>query len=158
MEIRFSKTLYTSRGGRYMSQYTSFFLKGDDKFYSLGDWGRSSYVAQIANPHLSNRYDVAKHCSTLLLVEMEHEAREKAKRAREKIKEYQKKIELVANFNNSTNEKLNIIAEYEELIADCDEEQASYEHASSYFSFLVELEYPVYAGIECGDQPEKVEE
>lgn len=139
-----------------MSQYTTFFLKGDDKFYSLGDWSRNSCVAQIANPHLPHRYDVAKYCSQLLLVEMEHEAGEKAREYREKIKEYQKKINMVSNFENSAQEKLNIIEEYEEIIADLDEEQAHYEHASNYFSFLVELENQVYAGIECSEQPEEV--
>lgn len=139
-----------------MSQYTNFFLKGDDKFYPLGDWGRSSCVAQIANPHLPHKYDVAMYCSALLLADLEHQAGQAAKDCREKIKEYQKKIELVSSFNNSAEEKLNIIAEYEDAILDLDEEQASYERASSYFSFLVELENKVYAGIECSEQPEKV--
>lgn len=139
-----------------MSQYTTFFLKGDDKFYSLGDWSRNSCVAQIANPHLPNRYDVAKRCPQILLAEMEHEAGEKAREHREKIKEYQKKIDMVSKFENSAQEKLNIIEEYEDIIADLDEEQACYDHASCYFGFLVELENQVYAGIECGEQPEEV--
>lgn len=139
-----------------MSQYTNFFLKGEDKFYSLGDWSRNSCVAQIANPYLPCKYDVAKPCSDLLLVEMEREAGEKARYYREKIKEYQKKIELVSKFDNSVEEKLSAINEYEEIIAGLNEEQAGYERASSYFGFLISLENEVYAGIECAEQPEEV--
>lgn len=139
-----------------MSQYTNFFLKGDDKFYSLGDWSRGSAVARIANPHLDNKYDVAKFCSHYLLSCMEDEARGAAAAAQESIEKYQEKVNMVSKFENSVEEKLNAILEYEDFIKEAKEDKESFEYACHYFSFLMELENEIYAGIECGEQPGEI--
>lgn len=139
-----------------MSQYTNFFLKGEDKFYSLGDWSRGSSVAEIANPNLPSQYDVAVRCSATFLTRLRDEARERADDLSNKVKEFKKKVDLIASFENSVNEKLYSIAEYEGCIKNLEEEIEAYKYACNYFSFLADLENLVYAGIECGEQPEKV--
>lgn len=139
-----------------MSQYTNFFLKGDDKFYSLGDWGRSSTVAQIANKFCPQRYDVAKHFTRTMLIDLGTTAKENVLKIDDSINFYQKKIQEISTFNNPVDEKLNAIKDYEDIIADLKEEWDSQTFAYYYFNFLTEIENPIYVGIECGEQPEEV--
>lgn len=139
-----------------MSQYTDFFLKGDDKFYSLGSWGRSSTIAYFANNFCANRYGTAKRFTSTMLSDLENQARNKARITNDEIKAHQKRIAEIGNYNNSIDEKLNCIREYEELISDLEEEKEACEYACNYFGFLVELENPVYVGLECGEQPDEV--
>lgn len=143
-----------------MSQYTNFFLRGnDDYFYSLGDFGRGSAIAQVANEYLPNKYDIARNISNLL-EHMQSKAKEAIKDLEDRqIAQKGKIVQIERISGGSLDEKLEAIRDCEQFLKELEEEKECYKYAKNFFSFLDDISYSnaVYAGIECGDQPEEVE-
>lgn len=140
-----------------MSQYTNFFLKGEDKFYSLGDFSRSSAIAQIANSFLGNRYNVAHLVTQEMIDGCRYETQNKIAELniyKDKIKERLDFIRTCAD--NSLDEKYQYFIDYEAQISDTNDEIENFKQALNFFDFLAWIESPVYAGIECGEQPGEV--
>lgn len=142
-----------------MSQYTNFFLRGEDKFYSLGDFSRSSPVAQIANEFL--RYEEARDI-TRFLYDMENIAEKKTLEIKQRREGYQKRVDMIKNMKDgsSLSEKIEIIDEYESYMKELDDDLEAYVMAQNFFYLLtiVAEENSVWAGIECSEQPERLAE
>lgn len=140
-----------------MSQYTNFFLRGNDHFYSLGDFGRSSAIAQIVNDSLGTKYDVAYAVTQEMLDGWRYETQNKIAAFEKRKAELAERIEFIRTCaDGSLDEKYQFFVDYISEINDIDDEIEYFKQALNYFQFLTWLEDPVYVGIECGAQPGEI--
>jgi len=145
-----------------MSAYVDFFIRNKDDFISIADYSRNSMIYSIVNNDVP--YEKIRAITTQDISRFINVAAEKIEEYNRKIYKGKEQIKFVATFNNSIEEKLEVIAQYEEGIEEYTQSIEEYNYAKNFFSFLIELidarrweknssvninEY-IYAGIEIG--------
>lgn len=144
-----------------MSAYVDFFIRNKDDFIPIADYSRNSMIYSIVT---DVPYEKIRAITTRDISEFINIAVEKIRDYEQKICKEKERIKLVATFDNSIEEKLEVIAQYEEGIEEYTQSIEECNYAKNFFSFLTELinvrrweenssvninEY-IYAGIEIG--------
>lgn len=134
-----------------MSQYAQFFLKHNDSYANIAEFSRNRAIYQLVYYILP--YGSSKQLDTDALINLRVSACEKIDDNKACIRKYQDKIAEIQSFNNSVNEKLEAIHEYENEIEECEQDIEEYIYAENFFLILEHMaEYSgnkIYAGIEC---------
>lgn len=141
-----------------MSAYVDFFIRYGDDFIPIADHSRNSMIFSIINysiPYKKIRAITLQNLNKFIDI-----ATGKIEEYNRKIYKEKEQIKFVATFNNSIDEKLEIITQYEEGIEEYTQSIEECTYAKNFFNFLSELiearnqaininEY-IYAGIEIG--------
>lgn len=145
-----------------MSAYVDFFIRNKDDFIPIADYSRNSMIYSIVNNDVP--YEKIRAITTQDINKFINVASEKIRECEQGIRKEKERIKLVATFDNSIEEKLEVIAQYEEGIEEYTQSIEECTYAKNFFSFLTELinvrrweenssvninEY-IYAGIEIG--------
>lgn len=120
-----------------MSSYINFFIRSDDKFLPLGDFSRSSEIYQRL--HNDVPYEKLRALTYNKLDSIEDDIIEDKRVLNDKIRNYKKEIDLIATFNNSTEEKLEAINSTKEVIRDCQESIDELDFAKGWFNSLCRM-------------------
>lgn len=146
-----------------MSQYISFYVRSKhDDFIGLGDYSRSNPIYQLTDRAINVPYEHIRVLTTNDLRDMEDEANLERDSINANIAKYRGYITDIATFNNSLDEKMERVAEYQDLIEECTEELRKVELAAHYFQFLdaiietndfngIPMDKCVYCGMEISD-------
>ena len=146
-----------------MSQYISFYVRSKhDDFIGLGDYSRSHLIYQLTDRALNVPYEHIRALTTNDLRAMKDEANLERDSINANIAKYRGYITDIATFNNSLDEKIECVAEYQDLIEECTEQLRQVELAAHYFQFLddiieindfngIPMDKRVYCGIEISD-------
>lgn len=146
-----------------MSQYISFYVRSKhDDFIGLGDYSRNNLIYQLTDRALNVPYEHIRVLTTNDLRDMEDEANLERDSINANITKYRGYIADIATFNNSLDEKIEWVAEYQDLIEECTEQLRNVELAAHYFQFLdaiietndfngIPMDKCVYCGIEISD-------
>ena len=136
-----------------MSSYITFFLKTkNNEFIELGSFGRSCYIYQVVNaPYekirkitMSDFRDFISNISVRIINDKEN------------IESYKEKQAFVAKFeNNSIQEKLEAIEEYDSCINDTLVDIEDLTFASNYFDVYSDIlqnsQLEIYAGVDISN-------
>ena len=146
-----------------MSQYISFYVRSKhDDFIGLGDYSRNNLIYQLTDRALNVPYEHIRVLTTNDLRDMEDEANLERDSINADIAKYRGYIADIATFNNSLDEKMARVAEYQELIEEYTAQLRKVELAAHYFQFLgniietndfndIPMDKCVYCGIEISD-------
>ena len=153
-----------------MSMYVSFMIKVGDKFIRIADYSRNSQIYKIASDCLP--YEKVRALNIHDLEIFANAARSTANKCKEQIEKINNLIKDISSFNNSVDEKLRAIAEYEGDKRDWEDDLDEINFAIDFFMFLermiesvtygensksIDADKYLYAGIEVGE-PVEVEE
>lgn len=135
-----------------MSAYISFFIRSkNDEFIEFSVVSRNNQVFQHAQYWVNYgriaRVSLNKIDSAISDINDELEDCFNAQEL------YEQKIKDVASFNNSVDEKLEVLHEYRKNIVEIDEEIKGLMAAVQFFNFLkdmIEQNCRIYVGYECG--------
>lgn len=136
-----------------MSQYMHFFVSSDTlllNFMPIDCFSRNSIVYQITNQVMDVPYEKIDYILKKDLQECINIAKDCILSKQETIALYEKKIDIISNFNNSVEEKLAAIDDVFICIDECKEELEELEKAQYFFMQLQKIDSPIYVGIECG--------
>lgn len=134
-----------------MSQYVSFYIRKDNTLLPIADYSRSTWIYREMN---EAPWGKLKEFSYKELQMVESSMRDRSKEVERQIKDSEYKINRIADFNNSAEEKLEMISSYEEIINDCRESLEALERQIIELDFIAELtymDYRIYAGYEVED-------
>ena len=143
-----------------MSAYIHFFVRAGDTFCPIATYCRSSKVYEIFH---RAPYEQIAVLDKSTLNDYFNEATIMRDNIKEHIVLYEKRIETITRFENSAEEKLELIMEEEELIEEAKDELREIEDAICFIGFLIsilsEVLYDVplgifknqylYYGVEC---------
>lgn len=143
-----------------MSAYIHFFVRAGDTFCPIATYCRSSKVYEIFH---RAPYEQITVLDKSTLSDYFNEATIMRDNIKEHITLYEKRIETITHFENSAEEKLELIMEEEELIEEANNELREIEDAICFIGFLIsilnEVLYDVplgifknqylYYGVEC---------
>ena len=143
-----------------MSAYIHFFVRAGDTFCPIATYCRSSKVYEIFH---RAPYEQITVLDKSTLSDYFNEATIMRDNLKENIVHYEKRIETITRFENSAEEKLELIMEEEELIEEANNELREIEDAICFIGFLTsilnEVLYDVplgifknqylYYGVEC---------
>lgn len=152
-----------------MSMYVNFYLKSrDGKFNPIGSFSRNSEIYQTIYHNLP--YEKVKPITESYLSGVVDELERKVLAANKQIEDYWQIInEQIPKWNNSVSEKMESIANYQEIIKEIEQEIGEYRFAIGYFNSLIAIiddigyrdKYDkdgyIYAGVEVGDEDGNVE-
>lgn len=146
-----------------MSQYISFYVRSKkDEFIGLGDFSRNNLIYQLTDRAIVVPYEHIRALTSDDLRDMEDEATAERDLLNSRIAKYRSYITDIASFNNSLDEKMERVAEYQDLIDEATEQLRKVELTDSYFQFLdaiietndfngIPMDKCVYCGIEISD-------
>ena len=143
-----------------MSVYIHFFVRAGDTFCPIATYCRSSKVYEIFH---RAPYEQITVLDKSTLSDYFNEATIMRDNIKEHIVLYEKRIETITRFENSAEEKLELIMEEEELIEEANDELRETEDAICFIGFLISIlsevlyEAPLgifknqylYYGVEC---------
>lgn len=138
-----------------MSQYVNFFIRFKDNFIPIADYSRNNMVYQIVNNYVP--YEKITVLTENTLDIFYSLAKEKKVEAEEDKQKYERLIKEISSFNNSVDEKLDAIHEYNRYIQETEEEIQEAVMSMHFFFFLSEIlttqdsSELLYAGIEIGE-------
>lgn len=150
-----------------MSQYLNFFVRIKDGFIPIGDYSRNSIFYQMVNSCIFPPYEKIMPVSIQQLKEVCDNFKKNQTNIRLQINRAEKKKELLATFNNSVDDKLEAMREYDSSIAEWEED---YDQLSccigacnTYIDMIEAVKYSdckiegicsdsyIYCGIEAGE-------
>ena len=146
-----------------MSQYISFYVRSKhDDFIGLGDYSRNNLIYQLTDRALNVPYEHIRVLTTDDLRNMEDEANLERDSINADIVKYRGYIADIATFNNSLDEKMARVAEYQDIIEEYTAQLHEVELATHYFQFLdaiietndfngIPMDKCIYCGIEISD-------
>ena len=146
-----------------MSQYISFYVRSKhDDFIGLGDYSCNNLIYQLTDRALHVPYEHIRVLTTNDLRDMKDEANLERDSINDNIAKYRGCIADIATFNNSLDEKMECVAEYQDLIDEATEQLREIELAAHYFQFLgaiieandfngIPMDKCVYCGLEISD-------
>lgn len=150
-----------------MSMYVNFLIKVGDKFIHIADYSRNSQIYKITSDYLP--YEKVRALSVQDLERFASVARDVANECKDKIEKINNLIRNISGFNNSVEDKLQAIAEYEGDKRDWGEDLDEINFAINFFTFLegliesvtygegskdIDADKYLYAGIEVGEPVE----
>ena len=120
-----------------MSSYVNFFIKVNDSvpMVHLTDFSRSHVIYDIAST-TGAPYGATKQVTAELARTMTELARERLTSYEHSLAEYNEQKVLIAQFNNSVEEKLQAISEYAEIIEELKEYIDETRYAEDFFMTL----------------------
>lgn len=144
-----------------MSAYIHFFVRVEDKFCPIATYCRSSQVFELM--HLRAPYEHIKALNSDALTNYEIKAKEILDEWNARKRKYEKRKEIIATFNNSVEEKMEMIHDSDEAIEEIEYEISEAEFVIKFIYFLEhiirEVDYNapegidkdnyLYYGIEC---------
>lgn len=146
-----------------MSAYADFFIRHGDEFIPVGDFSRNSIIYSLVNDYAP--WEKITPLTVDMLSNLVNKAEAKKQDALRMVRVEKERIERVKDFNNSIEDKLEVIHGYEEAIDEWQQDAKEARYAKHYFGFLIDLidavrygehnkgvninEY-VYVGIEIG--------
>ena len=143
-----------------MSTYTNFFLRKGDMFIPVGSFSRNSSIYRIANV---GTWEKIAPLSRERLDNLIRAAGDEIRRIEKDVLSVREKIKEISMFNNSVEDKIKCIAEYERDLDMLDEELDKMSFAKNYFIFLsiaaenadgregIDANKFVYAGLEIAN-------
>lgn len=129
-----------------MSSYIQFFMRRGDEFIPLMTYSRSNTIYQIFEHILP--WEKIKAISYDTISEKIAECNSLVSKNEEKIKELNQKKTLVASFNNSVEEKMQVLFDIDEAIEEYNEDIAMGNRAAYICIFLQDLMEEVMYGEE----------
>lgn len=143
-----------------MSAYIHFFIRIEDKFYPIATYSRNSQVFELMH---SAPYEHIRVLNSEALSNYGVEAREILDEWNVRKRKYEKRKELIATFNNSVEEKMEMIHNSDEAIEEIEYEISEAKSVIRFIYFLeniikeVDYDTPegidkdnyLYYGIEC---------
>ena len=138
-----------------MSQYIEFFVKSkEDNFTCIDAYSRSNLIYRLLSDDMNVPYGKVKKITSAFLKEALNILEGYRKNTIERQENEKENINRIASFNNSAQEKIDLIYEIQEIL---DEYQASLDEmdAAMWFlrimlSIVDNLEYEKDAGLYCG--------
>ena len=146
-----------------MSAYANFFVRHGDDFISLGDFSRNSTIYSLVNDYAP--WEKITPLTTEMLSRLIDRAEATKQEALRLVCVEKGFIDHVKTFDNSVEDKLEVIANYENTIEGLQQEAKEARYAKHFFGFLIDIidgarygehnkdvninEY-IYVGIEIG--------
>ena len=130
-----------------MSAYIHFFVRAGDTFCPIATYCRSSKVYEIFH---RAPYEQITVLDKSTLNDYLNEAIILRDNIKEHITQYEKRIETIAYFENSAEEKLELIMEEEELIEEAKDELTEVEDTVGFISFLISILNQVLCDVPLG--------
>lgn len=145
-----------------MSAYVDFFVRHNDDFIPISDFSRNSKIYEIMSGFAP--WEKIRPLTAERLTLFVNEAQHGIEQARNGIAKEKEQIQLVSQFNNSAEEKIEYIQDCRESIEEYEYLVQEYEYAKYFFLFLeemidavrwkddcaVDVEKYIYVGIEIG--------
>ena len=144
-----------------MSSYLHFFLRDGDKFLPLATYGRGSQLYQLFTD--AAPYAKIAPVTNAVLDRIKNDARSSIERSRAEISRIEDRIRLIGTFNNSIDEKIELIHDQDDFLVEMREDIEEKNMAMAFISFLYDIldeahygeegldaEAYLYCGIECG--------
>lgn len=152
-----------------MSCYISFFVKVGDKFAPISSFSKSTKIYELFENVAP--WGKVRPLSEVKLREALHDASEQVQELSKKLDEMPARKALIASFNNSVDEKMEVLSELERDECYLQEERDEMRRAVEFVRFLMWIkdaasgaaytdacfnaERYLYVGIECGYTPEE---
>lgn len=130
-----------------MSAYIHFFVRAGDTFCPIATYCRSSKVYTIFH---RAPYEQIMVLDKSTLSDYFNEATIMRDNIKEHIVLYEKRIETITRFENSAEEKLELIIEEEELIEEAKDELIEVEDTIGFISFLISILNQVLCDVPLG--------
>ena len=147
-----------------MSTYVDFFVRHNDDFIRIDDFSRNTKVYEIMSGFAP--YEKIRAITAEQFEHFVNEARLCIERQKHGIEREREQIQLISQFNNSVDEKLELIQDCRNSIEEYECIIEEYEYAKYFFIFLgsmidavrysddedkVDINKYIYAGIEIGE-------
>ena len=146
-----------------MSTYANFFIRRKDEFIPIADYSRNSFIFEVVQHYAP--YEKIQAVPTRIAEQWIDEAEKQITECKNRIQQYQERIKLVSTFNNSVDEKMSVLRDYDEAVEElnCYIDEAI--TAREFFKFLayqmipavqynkdldIDYEHYIYVGIEIG--------
>lgn len=135
-----------------MSQYTHIFLNKGQEFIEVSCMGRSSALSEIFGEFAP--WEKIRRLSTGQLHRLYQEYKGEYKKWAQHKEKTEARKALVATFNNSVDEKMTEIRQYDESLDEIDETMEELQYALMQVSWLTDISESgaasVWVGCECG--------
>lgn len=125
-----------------MSAYADFFIRWKDEFIPIADYSRSHEIYEIV--HEFAPWEKIRAVSTNDLEKFISAAEKQINECQERVKQYQERIQLVSTFNNTVDEKLSVLSDYDEAI---DELKCYINEATVAYDFFTMLAYKMIPAV-----------
>lgn len=147
-----------------MSMYINFFMRRDEKFFPIGSYSRNHNIFKAFDNYAP--WEKIRPLTVVALRQIGNECSQMKTECEHRIEEKEKKKQLVASFNNSVEEKYEVICDLDDSIDELRQERAEEEMAEYFCIFLEamidEIRYGesneeidpnayLYVGIEIGN-------
>lgn len=97
-----------------MSEYAHFFIRHKNEFIPLGTYGRSTFTFDTVHHYAP--WEKIKVVTTQVLDNFIQDANEYIQECEKRRQNYEQRKQLIATFNNSINEKMDVIHDCDESI------------------------------------------
>lgn len=118
-----------------MSSYINFYIRSQDNFISIGDFCRSSCIYQAVKSFAP--YEKLRPLNRSILESAINNLNASMENTKHIIENYQNQIKLIATFNNSADEKIDAISDYDEQIKGQQDEYDDLVSSKYYMQFLL---------------------
>ena len=144
-----------------MSAYIQFFIRNDETFLPIGTYCRSSAIYQAFDEYIP--WEKVRAISEPLLRKVYSNVTEDIQHHKEQIEKIKEHRAFIATFNNTLEEKMEMLENVESMLYEYEEGLDDLERVKSYIHFLEDIiesvEYEthinenayLYAGIEVGN-------
>lgn len=146
-----------------MSAYANFFIRWKDEFIPIADYSRNSFIFEIVQYYAP--YEKIQAVPTRIVEQWIDEAEKQITDCKNRIQQYQERIKLVSTFNNSVDEKMSVLRDYDDAVEELNSYIDDAIIAREFFKLLtyqmipavqynkdlgIDYEHYIYVGIEIG--------
>lgn len=117
-----------------MSCYVNFFMRRGEKFFPIGSYSRNHNIFKAFDNYAP--WEKIRPLTVAALEQIENECSQMKAECERRIEGKEKKKQLVASFNNSVEEKYEIICDLDDSIEELNQERADEEMAEHFCIFL----------------------
>ena len=144
-----------------MSAYIQFFIRNENVFLPIGTFSRGNYIYQLFNNFAP--WEKIRPITISDLERIHNEMISDIEKAKDQLKEIDKRRALIATFNNSTEEKLEALEGYDEYEQGVKDDLAMAEYTKGYLNTLSDIlddvqfderydsDAYLYVGVEVGN-------
>ena len=136
-----------------MSSYMHFFARSDhDDFIQIDCFSRNNTIYRKITEVITVPYEKIDLVRKEGFRECANIAQGYIELIKDRMKQTQKRIELIGTFNNSVSEKIEAVNYYSDSLLEDEQELDENIFAQNFFIMLQNIQAPIYVGIDCGSK------